>query len=172
MRAGEGPFRWDTSWRGRGALLNLSLYAWSVDDVGRADPDGVHALRAQFRGLGLDPGAVHRRLRFVGIVARHGHRPRHWAWPRDVGGDRRLPAGRAPQRGRPLAALGLPGEPPGQGGALEPALRLGKRGDAEAAARAGARGSAAAGGARARARTRGGGRSASLPRRGGPPGRR
>jgi len=33
---------------------------------------------------GVDTAAVRRRLRFVGIIARHGHRPRHWVWSRDV----------------------------------------------------------------------------------------
>ncbi len=33
---------------------------------------------------GVDPAAVRRRLRFVGIIVRHGHRPRHWIWSRDV----------------------------------------------------------------------------------------
>jgi hypothetical protein len=33
---------------------------------------------------GVDPAAVRRRLRFVGIIARHGNRPRHWIWSRDV----------------------------------------------------------------------------------------
>jgi hypothetical protein len=33
---------------------------------------------------GVDPAAVRRRLRFVDIIARHGPRPRHWVWSRDV----------------------------------------------------------------------------------------
>jgi hypothetical protein len=33
---------------------------------------------------GVDTAAVRRRLRFVGIIPRHGHRPRHWVWSRDV----------------------------------------------------------------------------------------
>ena len=34
--------------------------------------------------MGVDPAAVRRRLRFVGIIARHGPRPRHPLWSRDL----------------------------------------------------------------------------------------
>lgn len=114
----------DTSWHGRGVLLNVSLHLWTIQDVGRVEPRHLQALRALLRAAGLDPAAVaaaprpvvlvdlvwsggtlgviqellarwaveegvdpaavRRRLRFVGIIARHGHKPRHALWSRDV----------------------------------------------------------------------------------------
>ncbi|HEX2190381.1 MAG TPA: hypothetical protein VHG51_15845, partial [Longimicrobiaceae bacterium] len=41
-------------------------------------------LRGWAEAEGVDPEAVRRRLRFVGIVDRHGHRPKHWLWSRHV----------------------------------------------------------------------------------------
>ena len=113
----------DTSWRDRRTLLNLSVYAWSADEIERSERAGLAALRALLRRMGLDPAAVaaaprpvvlvdgvvrghagrrpgaarplgrgdgvdpaavRGRLRFVGILVKHGHRPRHWLWSRDV----------------------------------------------------------------------------------------
>ncbi|MEW5926450.1 MAG: hypothetical protein AB1941_03085 [Gemmatimonadota bacterium] len=114
----------DTSCRGRGTLLNLSVHLWSMEAIGREGRGGVRALQAQLRDLGIDPAsvaaaprpvvlvdlvwsggtlgvvqellvrwageegvdpaAVRRRLRFVGIIARHEHRPRHALWSRHL----------------------------------------------------------------------------------------
>lgn len=114
----------DTARGDRCTLLNLSVSRWTVRAIARSSREGLAALRAQLRRMGLspaeiaaapyplalvdlvctgatlgllqelllgwgeeegvDPAAVRRRLRFVGIVERQAGRPGHWRWARSA----------------------------------------------------------------------------------------